>query len=109
MSKTLSTIISASLLAVPFSIQASELNIDDVYRYEVTGAYDSPGTHEQHIKKSDVSSGEMYAYEHRDTYEFSSETLTTSSERTEFAVFSVKEKSPGDIPNLLHYLKWDEG
>ncbi|HBE91844.1 MAG TPA: hypothetical protein DDW55_04700 [Gammaproteobacteria bacterium] len=109
MSKTLSTIISATLLAVPFSIQASELKLDDMYRYEGNGAYDSPRAHAQHIKKSDVSLGEMYAFEHRDTYEFSSETLTTSSERAEFAVFSDKEKSPGDIPSLLHYLKWDDG
>ena len=92
-------LIGATFLVLPFSAQAAELNIDDIYLFESSSAYDTPKAPAQQIQKSDVRSGEMYAFEQRDTYEFDT-LLTTSTERVEMAVFSeVIDEPQGHLPS----------
>jgi len=67
MNKLTTTIIAASLLAVPFSTYADDVSLDDMYRHENFSAYNielasSPG------KNIDVTLDDMYRYENFDQY-----------------------------------------
>jgi hypothetical protein len=100
MNKLLSSIIGATLLAAPFSIQASEVNLDDVYLDESRGAYEftlskSPAKH------IDVASSDMYIDEATGAYDHDSQRLS-SDEVTELAVFSsTTRKSGPSIPGYI--------
>ena len=64
MNKLMTTVISASLLAIPFSIHATELHFDDAYRFEDTSAHEIA----LQSRNTDVTLGDMYRYENFDAY-----------------------------------------
>ena len=91
MNKLTTTIIAASLLAIPFSTYAADVTLDDMYRYDDFSAYNiehssSPGKH------IDVTLDDMYQYDdfgpfiHEPNY-LSSDVIAGSS------VFSPTTKS----------------
>ena len=65
MNKLLTTMISATLLAVPFSIHATELHFDDAFRFN------DANNQEFTLSSSDtnVSLGDMYRYEDTSAYD----------------------------------------
>ena len=105
MKKTLTTTTGIIMLAVPFMLSAADLSLDDAYHDEDLSAFSTPSAGSQNVRHSDVSSSEMYAYETRDAYEFGT-ISTSSSERTEIAVFSEGASPSQDID--LPYLRWDD-
>ena len=91
MNKLTTTIIAASLLAIPFSTYADDVTLDDMYRHENFSAYNiehssSPGKH------IDVTLDDMYRYEDFGPYNFDPGHQTTGS-----SVFSSTTKSTESI------------
>lgn len=100
MSKTIGTVISATLLAIPFSIQASEVSLDDAYRFEDGSAYEIVLSNSSR-KHVNVSSSDMYRYEDSGAYNHSP-THLTSDEVAEFAVFTSSTGDAGPaIPGYI--------
>jgi len=100
MKRIIHAIASASLLAIPFSIQASEISLDDSYLDEGRGAYqvDLSSTPDKHVE---VASSDMYRYEDSGAYHHNP-THLDSSEIAEFAVFSVTtSRSAPAIPGYI--------
>ena len=100
MKKIIHAIASASLLAIPFSIQASEIGLDDAYLDEDRGAYQIAlsRTPDKHV---DVASSDMYRYEDSGAFHHNP-THLGSSEIAEFAVFSVTtSRSAPAIPGYI--------
>lgn len=100
MNKLVNSMIGATLLAAPYSIQASDVNLDDTYLFENSGAYDftlstSPTKH------IDVVSTDMYRYEDTGAFNHDASRLS-SDEITEMAVFSSTTKKSGPaIPGYI--------
>lgn len=105
MKKTLTTTTGVIMLAVPFMLSAADLSLDDTYHDEGLSAFSTPSAGSQNAGHSEVSSSEMYAWESRDAYEFGT-ISTTSSERTEIAVFAEGMSPSKDIE--IPYLRWDD-
>ena len=100
MKKIIYAIVSAGLLAVPFSIQASDISLDDSYLDEVSGAYqvELSSTPDKHVN---VASSDMYRYEDSGAYHHNP-THLSSGEIAEFAVFSVTTSASGPaIPGYI--------
>jgi len=95
MNKLTTTIIAASLLAIPFSTYAEDVSLDDMYRHENFSAYNveqtsSPG------KNIDVTLDDMYRYENFDQYNIDSE-HQDSNEVAGSSVFSSTTKATESI------------
>ncbi len=100
MKNLIRTMISATLLATPFTLQASDVSLDDAYRGDGRSAYEidlatTPGKH------IDVASSDMYRYEDSGAFHHSTSQLN-SGETAEFAVFSVTTSKTGPaIPGYI--------
>jgi len=99
MNKLFTTMISASLLAVPFSIHATELHFDDAWRFEDTSAHEIV----LQGRNSDVSLDDMYRHEAFDAYHINP-TRLNSDEIAEFAVFSAGE--PETLPSIFNHYSY---
>ena len=102
MNKLLTTMISASLLTVPFSIQATILNVDDAWRFEDTS------THEISLSSNpsrdvSVSLDDMYRYDDFVAYTHFP-THLNSDEIADFAVFSAEETET--LPSIFNHYSY---
>ena len=79
------------LLAAPFMAIAADTSLDDIYKYESLGAFETHEAHSNSVLKQDVTVPDACLGEVRDTYEFDL-TGPSSSERVEIAVFSETER-----------------
>lgn len=92
--------ISTTLLAVPFTLQASDVDLDDTYRDEARGVYEidlarTPGKH------VDVASSDMYRDEYISAFHHSPTSLN-NGETAEFAVLSTTSRKSGPaIPGYI--------
>lgn len=105
MKKTLTTTAGVIMLATPLMLFAGSLSLDDAYLDGGPGAFSTPTAGSHDVGRKNVSTSEMYAWEERDTYEFGP-AGTTSSERTEIAVFAEGIPVSNEID--LPYLRWDD-
>jgi hypothetical protein len=98
MNKLTTTIIAASLLAIPFSTYAEDVSLDDMYRHENFSAYNaelssSPG------KNIDVTLDDMYRYE-----DFSQYNIDTGDQNSdEVARSSAFSSTTNTIEDIALY------
>ena len=102
MNKLLTTMLSAGALAIPFSIHASILNVDDAWRFEDTSAHEISQSSSP-SRDVDVSLDDMYRYEAFDAYNINP-TRLNSDEIAEFAVFSAEEPEP--LPSIFNHYSY---
>ena len=79
------------LLAAPFMAIAADTSLDDIYKYESLGAFETHEAHSNSVLKQDVTVPEMHVWDMPNTYEID-RTGPSSSERVEIAVFSETER-----------------
>ena len=95
MNKLFITMISASLLAVPFSTYATDVTLDDMYHYESFSAYEIVLSNSPR-RNIDVTLGDMYRYDDYETYN-SNPAHLNSDEIANSSVFSSTTKTTGDV------------